>query len=158
MGATGPERVPEFSDAVISLAAAELAAGELTRAENLLRSLLADSRVAQIDAARAGGLLADVLDAGGRYEEALAAYTACNTALRQIYAQFFAGETPLITYANQLTATISNTADRYRSSQPQSVRRGRRRQRACFSVGISTLGHDASRSCARWPSAGGQPR
>jgi len=116
--------VPNYPSAVISLAAAELAAGELTHATNLLHSLLADSRVAQIDAARAGGLLADVLDADGRYEEALGAYTACNTALLQIYAPFFASETPLITYAHQLTETISNTADRYRSSQPQSVDAG----------------------------------
>jgi tetratricopeptide (TPR) repeat protein len=102
--------VPNFPDAVISLAAAELAAGELARAANLLHSLLADPRVADIDAARAGGLLGDVLDAGGRYEEALGAYTACNTALQKIYAHF-ASETPLTAYANQLTETVGNTVD-----------------------------------------------
>ena len=104
--------VPNAPDAVISLAAAELAAGEVNRAANLLRSLLADPRVADIDAARAGGLLGDVLDAGGRYDEALGAYTACNTALARIYAQL-ASEN-LTTYANQLTQTVSNTVDGYR--------------------------------------------
>src|SRR5262249_27593835 len=58
--------VPRHPDAVIALAAAELAAGNLARAESLLRSLVADQRVAELDAARAGGLLGDVLDAGGR--------------------------------------------------------------------------------------------
>jgi tetratricopeptide (TPR) repeat protein len=109
--------VPNFPDAVISLAAAELAAGELTRAANLLHSLLADPRVADVDAARAGGLLGDVLDAGGRYDEALGAYIACNSAIQRIYAQF-ASEMPLTTYANQLTQTLSKTVDDYRRAYP----------------------------------------
>jgi len=105
-------KIPNFPDAVISLAAAELAGGELARAESLLTSLLADPRVAEIDAARAGGLLGDVLDAGGRYEDALAAYTACNTALRRIYTQF-AGKTSLTEYARDLMSTVSNRADAF---------------------------------------------
>jgi len=107
--------VPGYPDAVISLAAAELASGALPRAEDLLRKLVADPRVADIDAARAGGLLGDVLDAGERYEEALAAYTACNTALRQIHNRF-ASQTSLTAYAEQLTTTIGNTVDRYRTA------------------------------------------
>jgi tetratricopeptide (TPR) repeat protein len=106
-------KIPNFPDAVLSLAAAELASGELARAESLLTSLLADPRVAEIDAARAGGLLADVLDAGGRYEAALAAYTACNTALLRIYTQF-AGQASLTEYAGNLITTVSNTVDAYR--------------------------------------------
>jgi len=105
-------KIPNFPDAVLSLAAAELAGGELARAESLLTSLLADPRVAEIDAARAGGLLGDVLDAGGRYEDALAAYTACNTALRRIYTQF-AGKTSLTEYARDLISTVSNRADAF---------------------------------------------
>jgi tetratricopeptide (TPR) repeat protein len=105
-------KIPNFPDAVLSLAAAELASGELARAESLLTSLLADPRVADIDAARAGGLLGDVLDAGGRYEDALAAYTACNTALRRIYTQF-AGKTSLTEYARDLMSTVSNMADAF---------------------------------------------
>jgi tetratricopeptide (TPR) repeat protein len=116
-------KIPNFPDAVLSLAAAELASGERARAESLLTSLLADPRVAEIDAARAGGLLADVLDAGGRYAEAQAAYTACNTALRRIYTQF-AGKTTLTEYANELLTTVSNTVDAYRVANPQAVRTG----------------------------------
>jgi len=104
--------VPQYPDAVIALAAAELAAGNLARAESLLRNLVTDQRVAELDAARAGGLLGDVLDAGGRYPEAWAAYTACNTALLRIFNQLQSGT--LTAYANQLTTTISNTVDRYR--------------------------------------------
>jgi tetratricopeptide (TPR) repeat protein len=115
--------VPNFPDAVISLAAAELASGALTRSEALIRQLLADGRVAAIDKARANGLLGDVLDAGGRYSEALAAYTTCNEALRRIHSRF-AGGTSLTAYANQLTTTISNTVERYRVVQPEAVASG----------------------------------
>jgi tetratricopeptide (TPR) repeat protein len=106
-------KIPNFPDAVISLAAAELAGGGLARAESLLTSLVADPRVAEIDAARAGGLLGDVLDAGGRYEEALAAYTACNTTLQRIYTQL-AGKTSLTEYARELLTTVTNTVGEFR--------------------------------------------
>jgi tetratricopeptide (TPR) repeat protein len=101
--------VPNFPDAVISLATAELAAGTLPRSEALIRQLLADGRVAALDKARANGLLGDVLDAGGRYPEALAAYTTCNEALRRIHSRFAYG-TSLIAYTQQLTTTVANTA------------------------------------------------
>lgn len=105
--------VPNFPDALISVAAAELASGGLTRSEALLRQLLADARVAAIDKARASGLLGDVLDAGGRYPEALAAYTSCNEALRRIHNRFATGLS-LTAYADQLTRTVNGTLDRYR--------------------------------------------
>jgi Flp pilus assembly protein TadD len=100
--------VPNFPDAVISLASAELADGALARSEALIHQLLADGRVAAIDKARANGLLGDVLDAGGRYSEALGAYSACNEALRRIHSRFASG-TSLITYTRQLTTTLANT-------------------------------------------------
>jgi len=115
--------VPNFPDAMISLASAELASGALARSETLIRQLLADGRVAAIDKARANGLLGDVLDAGGRYPEALAAYTACNEALRQIHSRFANGIS-LTAYANQLTTTVSNTLGKYRVAQPQAVASG----------------------------------
>jgi tetratricopeptide (TPR) repeat protein len=60
-------RVPGFPDAVLSLAAAELAGGALDRAEARLRELLADRRAGPTDRSRAHGLLGDVLDAAARY-------------------------------------------------------------------------------------------
>jgi Flp pilus assembly protein TadD len=103
--------VPNFPDAVISLAAAELAAGTAARAEALLRELLADPRVAPLDKARAYGLLGDVLDAGGHYPEAFAAYTTCNEALRTIHRRF-ASETGVLTYTRSLAAAMRATDPR----------------------------------------------
>ncbi len=95
-------KIPNFPSAVISLAAAELAAGATERAEKLIRALLADARVAPSDRARANGLLGDVFDAAGRYNEAFGAYSACNDALRHAH-QRFAGSSSLLLYARALT-------------------------------------------------------
>jgi tetratricopeptide (TPR) repeat protein len=100
--------VPNFPDAVLSLAAAELAGGDAARAQTLIRELLADARVAPVDRARAHGLLGDVLDASGRYAEAYAAYTACNEALRQAHRRFATG-TSLLTYTHLLAAAVRRT-------------------------------------------------
>jgi tetratricopeptide (TPR) repeat protein len=116
--------VPNFPDAVISLASAELAVGALPRSEALIRQLLADGRVAALDKARANGLLGDVLDAGSRYREALAAYTTCNEALQRIHSRFARG-TSLIAYTRQLTTTVANaaanTAARHSPVHPEAV-------------------------------------
>jgi tetratricopeptide (TPR) repeat protein len=97
--------VPNFPDAMLSVASAELAAGSTERAEATLRQLLGDPRVAPSDRARAHGLLGDVLDAAGRYVEAFAAYATCNEALRQMYQRFARG-TSLFAYARALTAAL----------------------------------------------------
>jgi tetratricopeptide (TPR) repeat protein len=108
-------RVPGFPDAVLSLAAAELADGASERAENLLRELLADPRAGPSDRARAQGLLGDVLDAAGRYGEALAAYSACNELLRNIH-QRFAARTSILAYTRALTAAWSTVAPQWPAS------------------------------------------
>jgi tetratricopeptide (TPR) repeat protein len=95
---------PGFPDAVMSLVAAELASGAIDSAEKLLHPLIIDSRASPLDRARATGLLADVLDAAGRYPEAFDAYDTCNRALRQIYERF-AGSGALA-YARALTAAM----------------------------------------------------
>ncbi len=100
------ERVPGFPDAVLSLAAAELADGAIERAEGLLRGLIADPRAAPTDRARAQGLLGDVLDAAGRYGEALDAYRACNESLQHIHRRFATG-TGILDYARSLTAALA---------------------------------------------------
>jgi tetratricopeptide (TPR) repeat protein len=84
-------RVPNFPDAALALAAAELAAGERAAAEARLRRLLEDPRVALAERAAAYGLLGDVLDASGRYAEAFDAYTTCNGLLRQRHARYATG-------------------------------------------------------------------
>jgi tetratricopeptide (TPR) repeat protein len=96
--------VPGYPDAVVCLAAADLAAGELDSAEKRLHQLIIDSRSGPSERARAAGLLADVLDAGGRYDEAFESYSACNQAFRQIH-QRFAGSN-VLGYTRALTAAM----------------------------------------------------
>jgi len=97
--------VPGYPDAVLSIAAAELAGGDLGSAEKLLRQVIIDSRAGPSDRARATGLLADVLDAGRRYDEAFEAYNACNLALRQIHRRF-AGSN-VLGYTRAATAAMA---------------------------------------------------
>ncbi|MGC1524013.1 MAG: sulfotransferase [Steroidobacteraceae bacterium] len=98
---------PGFPDAVLSLAAAELASGATARAETLLQRLIMDSRAGLLDKARASGLLGDVLDAAGRYAEAFAAYTTCNEELRQVHRRFADGSS-VLKYTRALTAALGN--------------------------------------------------
>jgi tetratricopeptide (TPR) repeat protein len=96
---------PGFPDAVLSLAAAELAGGASPKAEALLHQLILDSRAGPSDKARASGLLGDVLDILGRYSEAFDAYSACNEALRQIHRRFASG-TGMLAYTRALSAAM----------------------------------------------------
>jgi len=108
---------PGFPDAVLSLAAADLAAGDMDSAEKRLRHLIMDSRAGPSDRARATGLLADVLDAGHRYDEAFEAYEACNQALRQIHRRY-AGSN-LLGYTRALTAAMQKIDAGQWHSPPQ---------------------------------------
>jgi tetratricopeptide (TPR) repeat protein len=95
---------PGFPDAVISLAAADLACGDNAAAETRLQQLILDSRAGPADRARATGLLADVLDSGGRYAEAFDAYGTCNEALLQIHPRFPGTRT--VDYARALNGAM----------------------------------------------------
>lgn len=96
--------VPGFPDAVLCLAAAELAAGDGQSAEQRLRQVINDSRAGAADRARATGLLADVFDSAGRYDEAFEAYGTCNQSLRQIHRRFAGAN--VAGYARALTAAL----------------------------------------------------
>ncbi len=95
---------PFFPDAVLSLAAADLADGAGRSAEQRLQQLIIDPRTGPMDRTRATGLLADVLDAEGRFGEAFETYTACNQALRQIHRRF--AESNVCGYARAATAAV----------------------------------------------------
>ena len=95
---------PGFPDAILSLAAADLADGDAASAEKRLRQLINDSRAGPVDRARATGLLGDVFDAAGRYDEAFEAYNTCNLSLRQIHHRF-AGSN-VLGYARALTDAV----------------------------------------------------
>jgi tetratricopeptide (TPR) repeat protein len=73
---------PDLAEAHMSVAAAEYGDGELGRAEKRLRTVLETATLSMPDRVHVQGLLADVLDSAGRYDEAFACYTACNEALR----------------------------------------------------------------------------
>ena len=96
--------VPGFPDAVLALSAAELAAGDRATPEKRLRDVINDARASPIDRARATGLLADVLDAAGRYVEAFEAYDAGNRVWRQLYQHFESAN--VIGYARALSSAI----------------------------------------------------
>jgi tetratricopeptide (TPR) repeat protein len=100
---------PGFPDAVLSLAAAELADGAIAPAETLLQKLIMDPRAGPSDRSRASGLLGDVLDASGRYGEAFNAYATCNEALRQIHRRFANG-TSMLAYTRALSRAVGAIA------------------------------------------------
>jgi tetratricopeptide (TPR) repeat protein len=108
---------PGFPDALLSLAAAELADGATTQAETLLQKLIMDSRAGPSDLARAVGLLGDVLDASGRYNEAFSAYTTCNEALRRIHERFANG-TSVLAYTRALSAAMGTLVPGEWPTQP----------------------------------------
>lgn len=109
--------VPGFPDAVLSLAAAELAEGAVDHAEARLRALLADRRAGSADRARGYGLLGDVLDAAGRYPEAFAAYSVCNGLRRDLHRRFAQG-TSILDYTRALTAALARFESTPRAGVP----------------------------------------
>jgi tetratricopeptide (TPR) repeat protein len=111
--------VPGYPDAVLCLAAAELAGGDLAAAEEMLRRLIIDSRAGPSDRARATGLLADVLDAGGRHDEAYEAYSACNQALRHIHRRFAASN--VLGYTRALTTAMEQLDARQWNVVPEAM-------------------------------------
>jgi len=98
-------KIPGYPDAVLSLAAAELAGGSTDSAQMLICQLLADPRAGPAEKARANGLLGDVLDAAGSYTEAFAAYAACNEALRKVHRRFAEG-TGMVPYTEAIIAAM----------------------------------------------------
>ena len=94
---------PNFPDAVMSLAMADLGESATDQAELRLRALMSGAGLDPVDHAYATGLLGDVLDAQGRVPEAFAAYTTCNEALRIIHAARFASGQSALDYVRVMT-------------------------------------------------------
>lgn len=114
--------VPGLPDAVLSLAAAELAGGAIARAETRLQHLILDSRAGPMDRARAMGLLGDVMDSAGRYAEAFAAYQACNEAQREIHRGFEGSSARAYTRAVTTAFDTVTSGQWRRSAEPASAR------------------------------------
>jgi tetratricopeptide (TPR) repeat protein len=79
------QRQPDFPEALMTLAGADIAEGQARAGEARLRLLLADRKLPPADRALAQGLLGDALDAEGRFAEAFAAYAAGNKLRRGEY-------------------------------------------------------------------------
>jgi len=80
---------PGYPDAVLVVAAAELAEDDAASAQARLEALIADPRLTAQQLAFAQGLLGDVLDARDRVPEAFSAYAACNMGLWRTYANSY---------------------------------------------------------------------
>jgi tetratricopeptide (TPR) repeat protein len=98
-------KLPGFSDAILSLAAAELASGATDSAQLQIVQVLNDPRAGRAEKARANGLLGDVLDAAGRYPDAFGAYAACNEILRELHHRF-AESTSMLSYIESVIAAM----------------------------------------------------
>jgi tetratricopeptide (TPR) repeat protein len=92
---------PNYPDAVMVLAQADLSDGRPADGETRMAELLADPRPTPEQRALAQGLLGDILDAQGRVPEAFAAYRACNTALKGAYHQRFGERQSALDYARE---------------------------------------------------------
>jgi tetratricopeptide (TPR) repeat protein len=95
--------LPDFPDAVMSLAAAELGEHKVNRAEVRIRALLGNARLAPLERAHANGLLGDVLDAKDIPAEAFAAYSRCNVELQRLNADRFGAGPTAFEYVRSMT-------------------------------------------------------
>jgi tetratricopeptide (TPR) repeat protein len=110
--------VPNYPDAALSLATAELAEGAAGDAEARVRSLLADPELAPLDRAYAHGVLGDVLDAQGQPADAFAAYSACNDGLKRLYAGHYSEGPSALEYARSITAYFGSARPEHWSPRP----------------------------------------
>jgi tetratricopeptide (TPR) repeat protein len=100
---------PGLTEAQMSLAAAEHGDGQLGRAEARLRTLLGQAGLPAADRVHVQGLLGDVLDSAGRYDEAFEAYTARNEALRRQHVGRYASA---LQYARDLGEWVERSCAR----------------------------------------------
>lgn len=113
------ELLPDYPDAVLSLAASDLGEGTPCQAESRIRELLAREDLHSLFRAYATGLLGDVLDAQDRTADAFAAYSLANGMLREIHAPRFDAEPRALAYARRL-GELLQSADptRWRAAPP----------------------------------------
>jgi Flp pilus assembly protein TadD len=98
---------PNYPDAVMVLAQADLAEGNPQDGEARLYELLADPRPTTEQRALAQGLLGDLLDAQDRPREAFTAYDTCNRALAEAYRPRFGKGVSALDYAAETLALVN---------------------------------------------------
>ncbi len=99
-------REPGWPGAVLTLAGADLVAGQPGAAETALAALLGDSRLAPVDRALALALRGDALDALGRFAEAFAAWSEANALQAAQWRGAPAGRPETLALVHALTAAL----------------------------------------------------
>lgn len=102
--------LPDYPDAILSLAAAELGEKDRPAAETRLRRLLSNTQLSPLDRAYANGLLGDALDAQDRVDEAYAAYSTSNRLQQEVYADRFGNQPGALEYARTLIRYFESDA------------------------------------------------
>jgi hypothetical protein len=118
--------LPGFPDAEMSMAAVELSERRLAAAEERIRAVLEDTRIAPLERAYASGLLGDVLDAKNYTDDAFAAYARCNLELQDLYRHRFTGDGNALKYVESVNRRFSHAdpaAWKYRAA-PDARRTG----------------------------------
>jgi tetratricopeptide (TPR) repeat protein len=92
---------PDYPDAVMILAQADLSDGRPADGEARIAALLADPRPTPGQRALAQGLLGDLLDSEDRTAEAFVAYSACNTVLKDAYRHRFGERQSALDFARE---------------------------------------------------------
>lgn len=110
---------PNYPDAVMVLAQADLADGRPHDGEARLYELLADPRPTVEQRALTQGLLGDLLDAQDRTGEAFTAYETCNRALLEAYRPRFGRGVSALDYARETLAIVDRLPERAWASAPQ---------------------------------------
>ena len=110
---------PQYPDASMSLAAAELADGDAVAAENRMRELLDDPRPSPLERAQAMSMLGDALDEQRKVGEAFQVYCAGNLQKQQLYASRFGAGTTTTDFVRQTITVLDGLEHRRQSAVGQ---------------------------------------
>src|SRR6185503_6302454 len=110
---------PNYPDAVMVLAQADMAEGRPQDGEARNYDLLGDDRPTVEQRALAQGLLGDLLDAQDRVAEAFTAYDTCNRALQEAYRPRFGTGLSALAYAREAMDLVDRLPKDAWASPPQ---------------------------------------
>ena len=107
LGMAALAKAPSLPDAVLAVAAADLAEHEFDAAERRLTQFLGSASPSPQDEADVRGLLGDVLDAAGRVHAAFAAYSDANAILRRAHGPSYETSRRAMPYARSMAEALS---------------------------------------------------
>ncbi len=132
-------REPNYPQATMDMAAADLALGDPASAEARVRALLADPRPSLAERSLATSLLGDVLDAQDRPAEAFEAYLASGRELQRLYGERYGTGPGVLDLARRLNAELQAAAPLPEAAPPRSGDAGGARAHV-FLVGFPRSG------------------